>query len=188
MMNKREKLEARVCETDLLTRLEDCQRRIGKMCSEGRPPKMSIPVQHTDDDFFICTTLRDAIHYYKTVEGSTAIPSPDAAKALAQQFHEAYERLAPSFGYATRQESAKPWDDVPVANRQLIEEVCREVMLPKLLQAKRDGMEEAAVIVEGECIGDVVADRHDFNDEERLNNRVLIDVAAEIRQRATELA
>jgi hypothetical protein len=40
------------------------------MCSEGRPPKMSIPVQWNDDDFFICTTLRDLKHYYKTVEGA----------------------------------------------------------------------------------------------------------------------
>jgi len=70
MSNTRDKLEALVREKDLLTRLEDCERRIGKMCSEGRPPKMSIPVQHTDDDFFICTTLRDAIHYYKAVEGA----------------------------------------------------------------------------------------------------------------------
>ena len=69
-MDTKEKFEAKVRETDLLTRLEECQRRIGKMCSEGRPPKMSIPLQWDDDDFFICTTLRDAAHYYKTVEGA----------------------------------------------------------------------------------------------------------------------
>jgi hypothetical protein len=69
-MSTREQLEARVRETDLLSRLEECQRRIGRMCSEGRSPKMSIPVQWDDDDFFICTTLRDASHYYKSVEGA----------------------------------------------------------------------------------------------------------------------
>lgn len=69
-MNRRDELEARIREQDLLTRLELCQSMIGKMCSEGRPPKMSIPVQHSDEDVFICTTLRDAIHYYKTVEGA----------------------------------------------------------------------------------------------------------------------
>lgn len=30
----------------------------------------------------------------------------EQAKALAKQFHEAYERLAPSFGYETRKASA----------------------------------------------------------------------------------
>lgn len=34
---------------------------IGKMCSERRPPKMTIPVQHYDEDFFIDTTLRDVV-------------------------------------------------------------------------------------------------------------------------------
>ncbi len=31
---------------------------------------MSIPARHIDEDFYICITLRDAIHYYKTVEGA----------------------------------------------------------------------------------------------------------------------
>jgi hypothetical protein len=53
-------LEARVRETDLLTRLVESAEMIGKMCKAGRPPKMTIPVQPTDEDFFICTTLRDA--------------------------------------------------------------------------------------------------------------------------------
>lgn len=69
-MTRQEQLEAKVRETDLLTRLEQCQARIAKMCSERRGPRMTIPVEYTDDDFFICTTLRDAIHYYKTVEGA----------------------------------------------------------------------------------------------------------------------
>ena len=43
---------------ELCERGEDCQRRIGKMCSEGRPPSMSIPVRpEHDDDVFISTTL-----------------------------------------------------------------------------------------------------------------------------------
>lgn len=69
-MSTKEKLESLVRQEDLLTRLEKCERMIGKMCSEGRAPKMSIPVRHTDEDFYICTTLRDAIHYYKIVEGA----------------------------------------------------------------------------------------------------------------------
>lgn len=39
----------------------------------------------------------------------------------AQRFHEAYERLAPEFGYRTREASAVPWADVPEQNKRLME-------------------------------------------------------------------
>lgn len=45
----------------LVDRLRQCRERIGRMCSELRPPKMSIPVQWDDDDEFISTTIQDAI-------------------------------------------------------------------------------------------------------------------------------
>jgi hypothetical protein len=60
METTKEMLEARVRETPLVDRLKECRQRIGKMCSEGRPPRMCIPLQHDDDDFFISTTLSDA--------------------------------------------------------------------------------------------------------------------------------
>jgi hypothetical protein len=41
------------------------------------------------------------------------------AADVARAFHEAYERLAPDFGYRTREASAKPWADVPEQNRAL---------------------------------------------------------------------
>lgn len=47
---------------------------------------------------------------------------------LAQAFHETYERLAPSFGYETRRESAVPWEEVPEPNRRLMEAVCAELL------------------------------------------------------------
>ena len=57
-----EELEGRVRESGTLeSRLDECHTRIGKMCSERRPPSMTIPVQWYDDDFFISTTLKDAI-------------------------------------------------------------------------------------------------------------------------------
>ena len=59
-MERKDELEARVRETPLSERLSDCRKRIGKMCSEGRPPRMCIPVQWDDDDFYISTTLADA--------------------------------------------------------------------------------------------------------------------------------
>jgi hypothetical protein len=54
-------------------------------------------------------------------------PETNRAERLAQLFHEAYERLAPSFGYQTREASAKPWSEVPENNRALMTAVCAEV-------------------------------------------------------------
>ena len=39
---------------------------------------------------------------------------------LARWFHEAYEELAPSMDYETREESAVPWDGVPETNKRLM--------------------------------------------------------------------
>lgn len=47
---------------------------------------------------------------------------------LAKRFHEAYERLAPSFGYTTREASAKPWAEVPENNLHLMAAVVGEVL------------------------------------------------------------
>lgn len=41
-------------------------------------------------------------------------------ETLARKFHEAYERLAPDFGYETRRDSAVPWEDVPEQNKALM--------------------------------------------------------------------
>jgi hypothetical protein len=51
---------------------------------------------------------------------------------IAQLFHEAYERLAPDFGYRTREESAKPWADVPDQNKALMVATVGEI-LPVIL-------------------------------------------------------
>lgn len=46
---------------DLLDRINESQRRIGAMCSERRPPRMSVPPnRERDDDLFICDALQDA--------------------------------------------------------------------------------------------------------------------------------
>lgn len=42
------------------------------------------------------------------------------ADQIARAFHEAYEALAPAFGYRTRSESAVPWDVVPEGNKGLM--------------------------------------------------------------------
>ena len=50
-----------------------------------------------------------------------------SAENVAQEFHETYERLAPDFGYKTREASAVPWVEVPGANRQLMVAVVAEL-------------------------------------------------------------
>ena len=50
------------------------------------------------------------------------------AEQIAQAFHETYERLAPDFGYQTREASAKPWADVPEQNKQLMVAVIQELL------------------------------------------------------------
>ena len=58
---RKAELEAKVREIPLTERLKQAQEMIGKMCSELRCPKMSIPVRWNDEDFFISTTIKDAL-------------------------------------------------------------------------------------------------------------------------------
>jgi hypothetical protein len=53
---------------------------------------------------------------------------PKYAELWAGLFHDAYEELAPKFGYETRRESAVPWSDVPRKNRLLMSAVCERVL------------------------------------------------------------
>lgn len=50
------------------------------------------------------------------------------AESLAEKFHETYERLAPDFGYRTREASAKPWAEVPADNKALMVAVAAEIL------------------------------------------------------------
>lgn len=50
------------------------------------------------------------------------------AEELARLFHDTYERLAPRFGYETREASAKPWEEVPDQNKALMIAVCSELL------------------------------------------------------------
>ena len=50
------------------------------------------------------------------------------AEELARLFHETYERLAPDFGYKTREASAVPWEKVPDSNKRLMIAVAAEVL------------------------------------------------------------
>ncbi len=50
------------------------------------------------------------------------------AEQIAQAFHETYERLAPDFGYETREASAKPWSEVPEQNKSLMVAVVQALL------------------------------------------------------------
>lgn len=63
---------------------------------------------------------------YALTPESPWTPTSDP-ETLARRFHDAYERLAPSFGYQTREASAKPWAQVPENNRRLMIAVCAEI-------------------------------------------------------------
>jgi hypothetical protein len=56
-----EDIKAQVRETPLPERLDKSRKMIAAMCKGKRPPAMSIPVQHYDEDVFITTTLEDAL-------------------------------------------------------------------------------------------------------------------------------
>jgi hypothetical protein len=54
-------------------------------------------------------------------------PVPDA-ESVAKIFHEAYERLAPAFGYETREATHETWENVPERNKRLMIAVTAEVL------------------------------------------------------------
>jgi hypothetical protein len=59
---------------------------------------------------------------------SASPAEPEETTEIARLFHEAYERLAPQFGYETRRQSAVPWDEVPENNRRLMIATVSEVL------------------------------------------------------------
>lgn len=73
-------------------------------------------------------------------DGCTECDAPptfrDECEALARRFHYFYERLAPEFGYKTREESAVPWEQVPAQNRELMIAVAHEIMRDAPPQAR----------------------------------------------------
>jgi hypothetical protein len=55
---------------------------------------------------------------------------------VARAFHDAYESLASSFGYKTRDASAVPWDDVPENNKALMIATVRNVLIERRMAIK----------------------------------------------------
>ena len=85
MRERAEELKQRIRETPLDERLDNAKRRIGRMCSEGRPPRMTIPVQYDDDDFYISTTLSDAQATIADLQGQIAVERAMAADQTVER-------------------------------------------------------------------------------------------------------
>lgn len=51
-----------------------------------------------------------------------------SAESIAREFHQTYEQLAPDFSYTTREESAKPWEQVPEQNKSLMIAVVEDLL------------------------------------------------------------
>lgn len=56
------------------------------------------------------------------------MPEIGRAEWIAWHFHQAYEELAPKYGYETRQESRKAWEEVPENNRLLMIAVAQHLL------------------------------------------------------------
>ena len=67
---------------------------------------------------------------HQAIIGAIDAATEMTPERLAHLFHETYERLAPSFGYATRNETAIPWLDIPEdnPNKRLMIAVAAEVL------------------------------------------------------------
>ena len=77
----------------------------------------------------------------------TPTPDPLRDEDVARLFHDAYERLAPSFGYETRKASAVPWSDVPEPNRLLMVAVASEVRAALAQPAPALDVERPEIVV-----------------------------------------
>jgi hypothetical protein len=49
--------------------------------------------------------------------------NPEQVKHIAQRFHEVYEAKAPEYGWATQAATRTDYEDLPEANRALMEAV-----------------------------------------------------------------
>lgn len=99
------------------------EREPGRMALERQPISDVLVVRgwnnnvdEVDDFATLAQTLGKPVFLLR---GDQSVAS-ESAEIIAQMFHEAYEALAPEYGYRTREASAKPWDEVPENNRNLM--------------------------------------------------------------------
>jgi hypothetical protein len=89
-------------------------------------------------------------------QGAVEVAIPKVGKSdedLARAFHETYERLAPKFGYKTRESSAKPWVEVPETNRNLMIAVCSVIRSEIEQEAKVGALEDLRKVIASGAAG-----------------------------------
>lgn len=73
---------------ELIKRLRECTSRVGSMCSDGRPPRMSIPVRDDDDDIFITRTCMEAAAALESE--SAAVPEGFTSDDIQAAYNNGY--------------------------------------------------------------------------------------------------
>jgi hypothetical protein len=61
---------------------------------------------------------------------------------VAMKFHQTYERLAPNFGYKTREASAVEWEEVPETNKKLMIAVVKKLLETGVISTEQKGYSE----------------------------------------------
>ena len=56
------------------------------------------------------------------------------SERIARAFHEAYEQIAPELRYTTRRQSAKPWEQVPACNRELMMRTVDQLLAERIIK------------------------------------------------------
>ena len=102
-------------------------------CDSGEPDchieidgKVCEILDHTDGELIV--HYRSSAPLLAKAYKDLQIKMAANPEALAKKFHETYELLAPNYGYETRKESAKPWDEVPEQNKRLMIAVCGQII------------------------------------------------------------
>jgi hypothetical protein len=133
MLERAEELKQRIRETPLDERLDNAKRRIGRMCSEGRPPHMTIPVQYDDDDFYISTTLSDAQATIADLQGQVK-----ASQAERDEQGQLKARLNRDYNLLQNE------------HLKLHEKVKQEAAYTKQVEIERDALQQRVAQLEGE--------------------------------------
>ena len=111
------------------------QRKMGKLYLDGKEVEVvSLDRSYVAGQELVNEPLNDAQLddlFGQTYGKPPATQAPETpAEQLAELFHTTYERLAPSFGYETREATSIPWEQIPAdnPNKRLMIAVAGEIL------------------------------------------------------------
>lgn len=87
-------LQERLRTVPLNERLAKIPELVGQMCSKGRPPRMTVPVQWDDDDVWISTTVTDALARIAELEAEVKAKEDFAHETYEAGYWTAYDQAA----------------------------------------------------------------------------------------------